>query len=63
MAVHETIIGAGFAVGSLAGGILSDKFGRYSPYWFTIAVIIAGGFVQILLWFAAGKYGQISSTA
>jgi MFS family permease len=50
MAVHETIIGAGFAAGSLIGGILSDAFGRRSPYWFTIAVIIAAGFVQILLW-------------
>jgi MFS family permease len=52
MAVHETIIGAGFAAGSLIGGILSDAFGRRSPYWFASAVIIAAGLIQLLLWFA-----------
>jgi MFS family permease len=55
MAVHETIIGTGFAVGSLVGGILSDAFGRRSPYWFACAVIIAGGLVQVLLWFSIRK--------
>lgn len=63
MAIHETIIGAGFAAGSLFGGMLSDAFGRYSPYWFGCAVIIAGGLVQGALWFAAGKYNQSSSKA
>jgi len=61
MAIHETIIGAGFATGSLFGGILSDAFGRYSPYWFGIAVIAAGGLVQIIVWNLAAKNGQISS--
>ncbi|MCX5632617.1 MAG: MFS transporter [Phycisphaerae bacterium] len=50
MAIHETIIGAGFAIGALVGGILSDSFGRYSPYWFACAVIVTGGFIQVLLW-------------
>ncbi|MGA2914846.1 MAG: MFS transporter [Sedimentisphaerales bacterium] len=50
MAVHETLIGAGFASGSIFGGILSDAFGRRSPYWFGCAVIIAAGLIQILLW-------------
>jgi len=63
MAVHETIIGAGFAAGSLFGGMLSDAFGRYSPYWFGCAVIIAAGLVQIVLWFIMEKYSQISSKA
>jgi MFS family permease len=63
MAIHETIIGAGFATGSLFGGMLSDAFGRYSPYWFGCAVIIAAGLVQIVLWFIMKKYGQISSKA
>ena len=58
MAVHETIIGAGFASGSLIGGILSDSFGRYSPYWFACAVIIAGGLIQILVWFTVGRAAQ-----
>jgi MFS family permease len=55
MAIHETIIGAGFATGSLFGGILSDAFGRYSPYWFGCSVIVAGGLVQIVLWFIARR--------
>ena len=61
MAIHEIIIGAGFATGSLFGGILSDAFGRYSPYWFGCAVIVAGGLVQIILWFIARRPVQISS--
>ena len=61
MAIHETIIGAGFATGSLFGGILSDAFGRYSPYWFGCSVIIAGGLVQIVVWFIARRPVQISS--
>jgi MFS family permease len=63
MAIHETIIGAGFAIGALIGGILSDSFGRYSPYWFASAVIIAGGLLQILVWFVLNKPNQISSNA
>ena len=63
MAVHETIIGAGFATGALLGGILSDAFGRYSPYWFGCAVMVAAGLIQISLWFLIGKYGQSSSKA
>jgi predicted MFS family arabinose efflux permease len=63
MAVHETIIGAGFATGSLIGGILSDNFGRYSPYWFACGVIIAGGLIQILVWFVISRSNQISSKA
>ena len=63
MAVHETLIGAGFAAGSLIGGILSDSFGRYLPYWFASAVIIAGGLLQILVWFVLSKSNQISSKA
>jgi MFS family permease len=55
MAIHEIIIGAGFATGSLFGGILSDAFGRYSPYWFGCSVIVAGGLVQVVLWFIAGR--------
>lgn len=55
MAIHETIIGAGFATGALIGGILSDSFGRYSPYRFVCAVIIVAGLIQIILWFSINK--------
>jgi MFS family permease len=61
MAIHETIIGAGFATGSLFGGILSDAFGRFSPYWFGCAVIVAFGLVQLVLWFIARRPVQFSS--
>ncbi|MBN1788284.1 MAG: MFS transporter [Sedimentisphaerales bacterium] len=55
MAIHETLIGAGISIGSLIGGMLSDRFGRYSPYWFIFAVIIAGWVVQVILWFCIGR--------
>jgi predicted MFS family arabinose efflux permease len=61
MAIHETIIGAGFATGALGGGILSDSFGRYSPYWFVCGVIIIAGGAQVILWFIAKRFFQISS--
>jgi MFS family permease len=57
MAVHETILGAGIALGSLLGGIISDALGRHWPYKFGCAVIIAAGLLQVLLW----KLGQSSS--
>lgn len=55
MAIHETIIGAGFATGALVGGMLSDSFGRYWPYKFACIVVLAAGLVQIFLWFAINK--------
>ena len=58
MAIHETLIGAGFAIGSLVGGMLSDAFGRRSPYWFGCAVIIVAGLVQVILWFSMNKENQ-----
>jgi predicted MFS family arabinose efflux permease len=61
MAVHETLIGAGFAIGSLVGGILSDALDRYAPYKFAGLVIVAAGIVEIFLWFAADKLAQVSS--
>lgn len=63
MAIHETLLGAGFASGSIFGGILSDAFGRRTPYWFGSGVIIASGLIQIILWFSVGKNGQSSSNA
>ena len=68
MAVHEVILSAGIAVGSVAGGYLSDDFGRYAPYWFGIGVMAAGLLVQSGIYFlhksgargeAAGKRVKI----
>ena len=63
MAIHETIIGAGFATGALGGGILSDKFGRYSPYWFVGGAIIIAGSAEVILWFITKRFFQTSLKA
>ncbi len=52
MAIHETILAIGFAVGGIAGGMLSDNLGRYSPYLFGFGIVSVGLIVQALLWFA-----------
>ena len=51
MAIHEIILSLGFAAGGIFGGILSDKYGRYSPYWFGFSTIIIGLFIQCIIWF------------
>lgn len=63
MAIHETIIGAGYATGSIVGGLISDHFGRFWPYIFGSALILAGGVIQYIVWFALDKKGQGSSKA
>lgn len=50
MAIHETTLGAGVATGALFGGILSDAFGRYSPYKYAGWFIVIAGIAQIILW-------------
>ncbi len=50
MAIHETILALGIACGGLFGGIISDKFTKYSPYKFGIAVIVAGLCIQAAIW-------------
>ena len=51
MAIHETILALGIACGGLFGGMISDKFDKYSPYKFGIAVILAGLLAQAVIWF------------
>ncbi|MCE5341463.1 MAG: MFS transporter [Planctomycetaceae bacterium] len=55
MAIHETIIGAGYAGGSILGGIISDHFGRHWPYVFGCIIVAAAGIIQIAVWFSLGR--------
>ncbi len=55
MAIHETLIGAGYAAGSILGGVISDHFGRQSPYIFGCAIIAVSGMVQLAVWIWLGK--------
>jgi MFS family permease len=55
MAIHEIIIGIGVSIGALFGGILSDTFGRYTPYKFACILISVAAIVQIILWFSLRK--------
>ncbi|MFA5293412.1 MAG: MFS transporter [Phycisphaerae bacterium] len=54
MAIHEIILGTGFAAGSLLGGMISDSFGRHFPYWFGCGIMAAFGIFQVILWFSIG---------
>ena len=55
MAIHEIIIGAGISAGALFGGILSDTFGRYSPYKYACMFVSVAAIAQIVLWFSLRK--------
>lgn len=52
MLLHELGGSTGMFIGSLAGGYLSDSFGRYMPYWFGIAIITVTSMAQWLIWLA-----------
>ena len=57
MAVHESVLGAGISAGALFSGMLSDAFGRYSPYKYACAIVAAAAVVQAVLWFWLRKKG------
>lgn len=61
MAIHESIIGAGCSLGSIAGGLVSDHWGRLWPYKFGCILVAIAGVVQIIIWFSLAKKNQISS--
>lgn len=61
MAIHETIIGAGYAIGSVAGGIISDNFGRFCPYIFGCVLMALTGAAELILWFTIPYENQNSS--
>jgi MFS family permease len=52
MAIHEMMIGAGYSIGSIFGGMVSDHFGRRSPYIFGCILLASAAVIQIVLWFA-----------
>jgi MFS family permease len=46
MALHEFLLSVGLVIGSLAGGYVSDAFGRYMPYWFGLLAVLAAMALQ-----------------
>jgi MFS family permease len=50
MALHEFLLSSGFVIGSVAGGYISDSFGRYVPYWFGAGAIFLGLATQAAIW-------------
>lgn len=40
--IHELVLSAGYALGAMAAGMISDALGRRAPYvWITVAMIVA----------------------
>ncbi|MCF7955924.1 MAG: MFS transporter [Phycisphaerae bacterium] len=50
MAVHELIIGAGYASGAIAGGYLAEYLTRYWPYWFGLITLLAAVGIEMLIY-------------
>ena len=50
MAIHEFLLSIGMVIGSVAGGYISDSFGRYVPYWFGVGAIFFALAVQGAIW-------------
>ncbi len=46
MAIHETTISIGVALGAWAGGCFAEHLGRYTPYWFGVAMVGLGAVIQ-----------------
>jgi predicted MFS family arabinose efflux permease len=46
MAVHEFLLSGGIVMGSVAGGYISDSFGRRAPYLFGTAAVVVGLLIQ-----------------
>jgi MFS family permease len=50
MAIHEVTISLGLIVGAASGGYLSKNFGIYSPYWFSVILLVLGLIAQLIVW-------------
>jgi MFS family permease len=46
MAIHETTISLGVAIGAWAGGCFAEHIGWYAPYWFGVAMVCLGAAIQ-----------------
>ena len=46
MAIHETVLSLGVAIGAWAGGCFAKNVGWYAPYWFAVAMICIGALAQ-----------------
>jgi MFS family permease len=53
MAIHETTLSAGVAVGAWAGGFFAEHVGLYAPYWFSVALVCLGATMQTGIHFAS----------
>ena len=47
--IHESIIGSGFLIGPLAGGLIADHVGPSAPYTSAAGVVILGLLLQIVI--------------
>jgi MFS family permease len=52
MAIHETLLSAGFLSGSSIGGILYQRYSMPTVYWFCLNLVLAGVIIQtgLSLW-------------
>ena len=47
--IHEAIVGSGFLVGPLAGGLIAEHLGARAPYWVSAGVICCVVFAQVAI--------------
>ena len=55
MALHEFLLSLGLVIGSLAGGYISDSFGRYMTYCFGLIAVCSAMVLQGIIWVTMKK--------
>jgi MFS family permease len=53
MAIHETVISIGVAIGAWAGGYSAENVGLYAPYWFAVTTVSLGAIAQTSIYVTA----------
>ncbi len=48
-AIHETVLGSGFLLGPLIGGVVAQKFSLEAPYLVAAAIVLVGILIQTLM--------------